>query len=359
MAKQRNAEERRARFEKYFGQLDQDGSGRLNYEEFKKFLIQYNKKEMPEKQYEFFFRGADIDGGNTVDKEELFQLVEALYNNDQLYINKLFFRAVDTDKSRKIEADEFVQMAELNGREMSLEDAREQIERLTGGSSTLSFAQMHKALTGQDIPDDTDPYDGQIPGGSAEHVQSRDAPAAAATTSGLSEEEKQHIRDLVKKYDASGDGNLQFDEFYKFMKEGITGNADSDKLDMKQLKYIFAGMDIDRSGNVNSEEIIKCLEAWKSNDFKEITKMIFRGADVDKSRKVSLDELKCCTNVCGKEFNPDDFDAQCKAALGKTKKEIEYWEFYKIITGEEIDHKTDPYDEPVEEKKKSSCCLLL
>jgi len=117
---------------------------------------------MPEKQNDFYFRGADIDGSGYISKNELFELVEALYKNDQLYINKLFFRAVDKDRSREIDASEFVIMAELNGRSMDESAAEAQIEKLTGGKKVLTFAQMHKALTGQDIPADTDPYDGQL-----------------------------------------------------------------------------------------------------------------------------------------------------------------------------------------------------
>ncbi|OHS94684.1 hypothetical protein TRFO_39154 [Tritrichomonas foetus] len=158
--KKRSDSERKARFKKHWKIMDADGSGELDYEEFKMFLIKYNKKEMPEKQYEFFFRGTDVDGGGSIDEDEMFDLVEALYKNDQFYINKLFFRAVDTDKSGEIDAKEFIIMAELNGKKMTEEESTLQIKKLTG-KETMTFPQMHKALTGQDIPEDTDPYDGK------------------------------------------------------------------------------------------------------------------------------------------------------------------------------------------------------
>ena len=44
-----------------------------------------------------------------------------------------------------------------------IEKAEEQIKNLTGGNTKMNFAQMHKALTGEEIPDDTDPYDGKLP----------------------------------------------------------------------------------------------------------------------------------------------------------------------------------------------------
>ncbi|OHT00870.1 hypothetical protein TRFO_32341 [Tritrichomonas foetus] len=316
---------------------------------------------MPEKQYEFLFRGADVDAGGSIDKEELYQLVEALHKNDQLYINKLFFRAVDTDRSREIEADEFVTMAELNGREMSVADAAAQIEKLTGGSKTLTFAQMHKALTGQEIADDTDPYDGKIA-------------ASGAVTRGigsdakpLSEAEQEGIKNLIAKYDKSGNGKLEFDEFLGFMKVGIGANLESldgevteaKDINLKQMRFLYDGMDMDGSHNLDANEIIECLSAWRTGDFKWITKMIFRGADKDNSRKVSIAEMKdAVQNVMGKTFTPEEFEEKCKLELGEKKKEIEYWEFYKMITGETIDNTTDPYDGKLPQEK-SSCCLLI
>lgn len=354
MAKNRNEQERRQRFEKYYSQIDKDGSGHLSYEEFKTFLTQYNKKEMPEKQNEFYFHGADCDNGGSIDKEELWQLVEALQNNDRLYINKLFFRAVDKDKSREIDASEFVTMAELNGVDMTEEKAEEQIKNLTGGNTKMNFAQMHKALTGEEIPDDTDPYDGKLSSG----VKSRDVNSGS---SGLTEEEKNEIRELFKKYDASGNGKLEFDEFLNFMGEGLkVSDPKTNQNFYKQMRFMYDGMDTDASHNLDQDEVIACLENFKTNNFKYLTRMIFRGADKDKSRKVSIAELSDCCENLGKGFTKEDFDNQCQLEFGKKKKELEYWEFYKLISGETLDKKSleaDPYEGKYPEKSK--CCLLI
>ena len=355
MAKDRNEQERRQRFEKYYTQIDKDGSGHLSYEEFKTFLTQYNKKEMPEKQNEFFFHGADADNGGTIDKEELWQLVEALQNNDKLYINKLFFRAVDKDKSREIDASEFVTMAELNNVEMTEEQAENQIKNLTGGNTKMNFAQMHKALTGEEIPDDTDPYDGKLSSGGAKT-------RGGATSGGsLTEEEKNEIRSLITKYDKSGNGKLEYDEFIQFMAEGLKVGDPKAPNFIKQMRFLYDGMDLDASHNLDQEEVITCMEKFKTKDFKYLTRMVFRGADKDKSRKVSIAELKeCVDNLGGVPFSQEDFDTKCKNEFGKKKKELEYWEFYKIISGETLDKKSPDYD-PYEGKypEKSKCCLLI
>ncbi|KAK8841823.1 Rhomboid- protein 3 [Tritrichomonas musculus] len=361
MVKQRNEEQRRERFEKYFNMLDKDGSGCLSYEEFKTFLIQYNKKEMEEKKYQFFFNGADVDNGGTIDKDELWDLVEALQKNDQLYINKLFFRAIDVDKSGEIDAEEFVTMGELNGVTLTKEQAEAQIKKLTGGAHVMNFAQMHKALTGNDIPLDTDPYDGKLKK-QEDNVVTRDVPQNKNTSQpGLSEEEKNEIRALIAKYDKSGNGKLEFDEFLGFMKEGLKVGDSSSPNFYTQMRFLYDGMDTDGSHNLDQGEIIQCLENFKLKNFKYITKMIFRGADVNHDKKVTIDELKLASeNLGDKQFNKDDFEKQCKLEFGSKKKELEYWEFYKIITGETIDKNSPDYD-PYEGKlpTKSKCCILI
>ena len=207
--------ERKERFEKYYKELDNDGSGHLNYAEFTKFLNNYNEKKLDNKLCEFFFNGTDIDNGGSIDKNELWELSEALRENDKLYQNKLFFRAIDKDRSGEIDAEEFLKIAELNDLQMSLEDAEAQIKRITNGSNVMNFAQMHKALTGEDIPIDTDPYDGKLNSGKK---------ARALTSNndgGLTEADKNKIRELFAKYDKSGNGKLEFDEFLGFMKEAL------------------------------------------------------------------------------------------------------------------------------------------
>lgn len=362
MVKQRNEEQRRQRFEKYYSMLDKDGSGHLNYEEFKTFLTQYNKKEMDEKKNKFFFEGADVDNSGTIDKDELWQLVEALQKNDKLYINKLFFRAIDVDKSKEIDADEFLMMAELNNVKITKEQSEAQIKKLTGGSNTLNFAQMHKALTGEEIPNDTDPYDGKLsqPSSSTsteENIKTKDIKNDKV----LSDDEIERIKNLIAKYDKSGNGKLEFDEFLKFMKEALNINESSSQNFYKQMRFMFDGMDVDGSHNLDQNEIVQCFKKIKEKDFKYITKMIFRGADIDNNKKVTVDELKYASeNLGGVQFSQDDFDKKCKTEFGSKKKELEYWEFYKIITGETIDKNSpnyDPYDGKL--PTKSKCCILI
>ncbi|KAK8839969.1 Rhomboid- protein 3 [Tritrichomonas musculus] len=184
----------------------------------------------------------------------------------------------------------------------------------------------------------------------------------------LTDSEREGVRKLVLHYDHSGNGTLEFDEFIHFLK--ALPNVDLDNFeadDIKetdlslttdQVRTYYDGMDLDKTHSVNANEICEYINAARTKDFKWQTKMIFRAADKDQSRKVSFDELaQCIKALQGMEMTKDQFEERCKVELGKKKKELEYWEFYKIISGQELDHDTDPYDGKIEAKSK--CCILI
>ncbi|OHT03041.1 hypothetical protein TRFO_29657 [Tritrichomonas foetus] len=157
--------ERRLRFEKHWNKIDKGNKGSLNYDQFKNFLRRYNKKEMAEEQNRIYFAGSDVSHSGLIDRDDVFSLVEALYRNDQLYLNKLFFRALDEDGTAKLNKTEFINMAKINGHHLNEEEAEKQIMKLTNGQSNeyLTFPQMHRALTGdENMSSSVDPYDGKL-----------------------------------------------------------------------------------------------------------------------------------------------------------------------------------------------------
>ena len=171
----------------------------------------------------------------------------------------------------------------------------------------------------------------------------------------LTDAEREGVRRLVLHYDHSGNGTLEFDEFVHFLKAlpnvNLEDFSDDDiketdlGLSTDQVRCYYDGMDLDKTHSVNANEICDYINANRTKDFKWQTKMIFRAADKDQSRKVSFDELASVTKyLYGMEMTKDQFQERTKVELGKSKKELEYWEFYKIISGQELDHDTDPYD---------------
>lgn len=347
MAKFRNEYERRARFEKYFKLIDKNESGWLSYDEFKTFLTQYNKKELPEKQNEFFFHGSDVYNDDKICKEDLWQLVEAFHNNDKLYINKLFFRAIDIDRSLEIDASELSVIVMLNSVDMTGEEIEEAFDRAAGGKSRINFAQMYKIVTGEDIPYDTDPYDRML---------------YHRSSSIKAEEEKNNIRSIVDKYDKGGCGKLEFDEFLGAIKESLNIKDRNYQIGfINQMRFMFDGIDMAGIHEIDKEEIITLFEKIKKDDLKYLTKRIFRGADINRTGKVSINELKKCEyNIGHVHFSQEEFEKECKVKFGMKKKELEYWEFYYIISGERIDMK-GPDSDSYEGKLpiKSKCCILI
>jgi large subunit ribosomal protein LP2 len=182
----------------------------------------------------------------------------------------------------------------------------------------------------------------------------------------LTANQKKVIEKLFKKHDADNSGQLNFDEFNIFMRACFNSDLDQDPegdvqegeeydANKRQMEFLYKGMDIDGSNTLAQEEICQCFAALKENNFKWLMKILFRGADKDRSRKVSIAELKDVISMCGSSMNEEEFQNRCQVELGKEVKELTFAQFYKVITGDDIDPKTDPYDG----KLKSKCCLLL
>ena len=184
----------------------------------------------------------------------------------------------------------------------------------------------------------------------------------------LSAKQKQVIQKLFKKHDADGSGQLNFDEYYIFMRACFNSDLDQDpegdvtegeeyEANKKQMQFLYNGMDIDGSNSLSEKEICQCFAALKENNFDWLMKILFRGADKDRSNKVSVEELKDVIQMCGSGLDEAAFKQKCQDEFGKEVKDLTFAQFYQVITGKKIDPATDPYDGQL--KKKSKCCLLL
>lgn len=187
----------------------------------------------------------------------------------------------------------------------------------------------------------------------------------------LTDQEKSNIKQLAEMYDQSKKGGLEFDEFLGFMK-AVTGLSslddveedvpESGRVNVVFLKFLYDGMDLNETNNVPINEVSDCVVAIKEKNYKYITKMVFRGCDFERRNKISAEDIQNAIQNADKNagqnaFSTKEFNEKCKSVFGETKKTLEYWEFYKLVTGETIDRNTDPYDGEL--AKQSKCCLLL
>jgi Ca2+-binding EF-hand superfamily protein len=112
---------------------------------------------------EIYFHGIDIDDSKEIDRAEFKEFVIASLKGDRIYALKMVFRAFDRDRSRTLDADEIKLIAKQTGATMDDADIDKGMLKMTGKKNgTLKYAQVVKLLTGQDVPADSDPYDGKL-----------------------------------------------------------------------------------------------------------------------------------------------------------------------------------------------------
>lgn len=124
----------------------------------------------------------------------------------------------------------------------------------------------------------------------------------------------------------------------------------------KQMRFLFDGMDTDGTHYLAKDQVVDCISQWKAENYKWISKMIFLGADKDKRGKVPISELKDVSDNLGKSSDNEDFEYLCMLEFGKNHKELKYWEYYLILSGEVL---TGIEADPYEGKIQSKCCFLI
>jgi hypothetical protein len=83
-------------------------------------------------------------------------------NGDQTYINKFLFRAIDKDRSRLLDPSEVIKLNGMLERPLTKEEVDKAVADY-GSNGQLNYAQFVKLVSGKDIDNATDPYDGKIP----------------------------------------------------------------------------------------------------------------------------------------------------------------------------------------------------
>lgn len=149
------------KFMSKFDELDEEDDGVMGINEF---LVLYREimgqPDLTRADAEVIFRGIDIDGNGYVSRDEFHDMVVSAVKKDFLSQYKMLFRSFDTDRSRTLSANEIVELCNYIGKEFTREQAEFAIQR--SGSRTLTFAQLYKLLTRQEIDPSTDPYDGKL-----------------------------------------------------------------------------------------------------------------------------------------------------------------------------------------------------
>lgn len=146
-----------------FDEIDKKKKGALDLASFKQLFPQIMGGNPTDEMAEMYFTGIDIDNSGQVSRDEYEEFVQANLDQDETYLIKMAFRSFDKDRSNSLDSSEIKAISRYIGREMTDDQISAAMQSYTGKKSgTLSFAQIVKMITGKDIPEDTDPYDGKL-----------------------------------------------------------------------------------------------------------------------------------------------------------------------------------------------------
>jgi Ca2+-binding EF-hand superfamily protein len=145
-----------------FDAADTAKKGKIDLARFKPLIAEVIGKD-DDKTAEVYFRGLDVDNNKEVSRDEFKEFVTGALKKDKTYTIKLIFRAFDKDRSKSLQANEIKEIGEYIGHPLDDATIKAKIKEITQKEDgALTFAQVVKLLTGDDIKADTDPYDGRL-----------------------------------------------------------------------------------------------------------------------------------------------------------------------------------------------------
>jgi Ca2+-binding EF-hand superfamily protein len=164
---------------------------------------------------------------------------------------------------------------------------------------------------------------------------------------------EEQVNAFLAKFDAADlkkKGVLDFSGFKGLFAE-VLNNQDE-----ATAQLYFNGIDIDGSKQVSRDEFKDFVVAALKGDKVYTLKLIFRAFDKDRSRALDASEVKAVGKYVGAELTDDEIEAGMVRLTGEKKGALNYAQIVKLLTNQDIDAATDPYDGKL---KKSGCCLLL
>lgn len=149
------------RFMAKFDAADEQKKGSLDKPQFATLLK--DLMDASDETVEVYFHGLAVCNNNAVSRDEFESFIKAALTKDPEYTLKLGFRGFDKNRSRTLGVSEILALTKYVGHMLTEEEARLCLKRATGKEDgEMTYAMLVKAITGKEVADNADPYDGKL-----------------------------------------------------------------------------------------------------------------------------------------------------------------------------------------------------
>lgn len=153
--------------------------------------------------------------------------------------------------------------------------------------------------------------------------------------------------------DVNHSERINSQQFYPLYKQLMDDNS----INQKKSDIIFRGIDIGETGTISKTEFMQLVKAEVYNDELSQYKLIFRAFDKERLGSLTTDSIVLIGDFTGKKMTKGEAEAVLYNETGSKEGKMTFPVFYKMMTGNDIDPKVDPYDGKL--KPNSSCCLII
>jgi hypothetical protein len=120
------------------------------------------KLELSDEDVDWMFNSMDVNNDGYASYDEVTRCFAAVKDRDVTYLVMMSFRGLDRNRRRRLVLSELPKEVGIYQARMPKADFVQKAKKLYKGCDKLNFSQFFKVLTDGDIPDDFDPYEGEL-----------------------------------------------------------------------------------------------------------------------------------------------------------------------------------------------------
>jgi len=162
---------------------------------------------------------------------------------------------------------------------------------------------------------------------------------------------------LFEETDVNHNGKLDIEEFHSLMCK-LENNPETKR---EKTDFYFRGLDQANQGFVSQNDFFVMISIMKNEGKIGRSKLHFRCADLDRDSQLSIEEAYNLLQFQHFDnITREDIETILFEKTGKKESMVNFAVYYKLVSGDDIDLNTNPYEGNSENvAKKSGCCLIL